>query len=74
MPTAVLLVFHNKQELPKAMTAPEATEKLGLRSLRQWFIQSACATRGGRLFTDSVAGEGGSRKAAICKHLVFVLY
>merc|ERR1712151_516667 len=48
MRDAVLLVFANKQDLPNAMTAAEVTEKLGLHNLRlrQWFIQSACATNG----------------------------
>ncbi len=45
---AILLVFANKQDLPKAMPVPEVTEKLGLHNLRarQWFIQACCATNG----------------------------
>merc|ERR1712151_1017605 len=47
MRDAVLLVFANKQDLPNSMTAAEVTEKLGLHKIRnrQWFIQSACATK-----------------------------
>merc|ERR1719456_494880 len=47
MRDAVLLVFANKQDLPGAMDAAEVAEKLGLHNLRnrQWFIQSACATK-----------------------------
>ena len=49
---AVLLVFANKQDLPKAMPAPEITEKLGLHSLRTrpWYIQATCATTGDGLY------------------------
>jgi len=45
---AVLLVFANKQDLPKAMTPAEVTEKLQLHSIKQraWFIQSTCAKNG----------------------------
>eukprot|EP01057_Protomagalhaensia_wolfi_P002365 Protomagalhaensia_wolfi_Nauph_80__2364@NODE_2553_length_1055_cov_1149_500984_g1997_i0_p1_GENE_NODE_2553_length_1055_cov_1149_500984_g1997_i0NODE_2553_length_1055_cov_1149_500984_g1997_i0_p1_ORF_typecomplete_len211_score22_17Arf/PF00025_21/5_4e81SRPRB/PF09439_10/1_3e19Ras/PF00071_22/1_4e15Roc/PF08477_13/8_8e13Galpha/PF00503_20/0_84Galpha/PF00503_20/1e09Gtr1_RagA/PF04670_12/3_9e11GTP_EFTU/PF00009_27/0_00025MMR_HSR1/PF01926_23/0_00013MCM3AP_GANP/PF16769_5/0_00476PF2K/PF01591_18/0_0051FeoB_N/PF02421 len=45
---AVLLIFLNKQDLPGAMSAAEATEKLQLHSLRgrSWYIQSACAKNG----------------------------
>merc|ERR1712050_614790 len=52
MREAVLLVLANKQDLPNAMTAAEVTEKLALHTLRhrQWFIQSACATRGDGLY------------------------
>merc|ERR1719395_422554 len=48
MRNAVLLVFANKQDLPRAMDTSEVAEKLGLHTLRnrQWLIQSACATRG----------------------------
>merc|ERR1712194_169864 len=58
MRDAVLLVFANKQDLPNAMTAAEATEKLGLHNLRhrQWYIQSASATTGDGLY------EGLDRK------------
>ena len=49
---AVLLVFANKQDLPKAMPAPEITEKLGLHNLRTrpWYIQATCATTGDGLY------------------------
>lgn len=32
---AILLVYANKQDLPKALTVSEITDKLGLHSLRQ---------------------------------------
>ncbi|BES89880.1 unnamed protein product [Nesidiocoris tenuis] len=49
---AVLLVFANKQDLPKAMNPSELTEKLGLTQLRnrKWYIQSTCATQGHGLY------------------------
>merc|ERR1719261_162365 len=49
---AFLLVFANKQDLPKAKTAAEITEKLGLHSLsqRKWYIQACCATTGDGLY------------------------
>lgn len=49
---AALLVFANKQDLPKAMTAVEVTEKLHLNSMksRNWFIQSSCAPTGEGLY------------------------
>merc|ERR1711879_1055701 len=52
MRDAILLVFANKQDLPKAMSAAEVTEKLGLHSLRnrQWYIQACCASTGDGLF------------------------
>ena len=52
---AVLLVFANKQDLPKAMPVPEITEKLGLHAMRsrQWYIQACCATNG-----DGAWGRG----------------
>jgi ADP-ribosylation factor protein 1 len=45
---ASLLVFANKQDLPRAMAAPEISEKLRLHSLRcrRWFIQAASAFDG----------------------------
>merc|ERR1711879_387905 len=48
MRDAALLVFANKQDLPGAMDASQVAEKLGLHKLRnrQWFIQSASATKG----------------------------
>ncbi|XP_041028387.1 ADP-ribosylation factor 1-like isoform X1 [Juglans microcarpa x Juglans regia] len=49
---AILLVYANKQDLPKALTVSEITDKLGLHSLRQrrWYIQAACATNGQGLY------------------------
>eukprot|EP00753_Platysulcus_tardus_P018737 PLAT7009.2.p2 GENE.PLAT7009.2~~PLAT7009.2.p2 ORF type:complete len:182 (+),score=87.85 PLAT7009.2:117-662(+) len=49
---AVLLVFANKQDLPKAMNAVELTDALGLHSLRHrvWYIQATCATTGDGLY------------------------
>jgi ADP-ribosylation factor protein 1 len=49
---AVLLVFANKQDLPKAMPTAEVAEKLGLHSLRGrvWHIQGTCATTGDGLY------------------------
>ena len=47
-----LLVFANKQDMPGAMNPTEITEKLGLteKRTREWFIQSACATKGDGLY------------------------
>jgi len=52
MRSAVVLVFANKQDLPGAMDTSEVADKLGLTNLRnrQWFIQSACATKGDGLY------------------------
>jgi ADP-ribosylation factor protein 1 len=51
---AVLLVYANKQDLPMAMSAPDMTDKLGLRALRPshrpWYIQPCCATTGEGLY------------------------
>jgi len=49
---AIVLVFANKQDLPKAKTAGEITEKLGLNTLhsRKWYIQACCATTGQGLY------------------------
>eukprot|EP00768_Dysnectes_brevis_P003871 gnl/Dysnectes_brevis/274_a305_10817.p1 GENE.gnl/Dysnectes_brevis/274_a305_10817~~gnl/Dysnectes_brevis/274_a305_10817.p1 ORF type:complete len:183 (+),score=45.79 gnl/Dysnectes_brevis/274_a305_10817:34-582(+) len=49
---AALLVFANKQDLPKAMTGPELIEKLGLQDLRKrdWWVQPACARTGMGLY------------------------
>eukprot|EP01106_Pelomyxa_sp_JSP_P000320 TRINITY_DN1048_c0_g2_i1.p1 TRINITY_DN1048_c0_g2~~TRINITY_DN1048_c0_g2_i1.p1 ORF type:complete len:201 (+),score=63.70 TRINITY_DN1048_c0_g2_i1:46-648(+) len=48
MKDAVLLVFANKNDLPKAMNADEVTEKLGLHKLRDrnWKVQTSCAITG----------------------------
>ena len=57
--SAVLLVFANKQDLPKAMPTAEVAEKLGLHSLRGrvWHIQGTCATTGDGLYEGE--GRGG---------------
>ena len=49
---AALLVFANKQDLPKAMSVEEVTKSLKLNQLRnrQWYIQSSCATTGDGLY------------------------
>jgi len=49
---AVLLVFANKQDLPKAMPVAKLTEELGLSGLRArtWHIQGCCATTGDGLY------------------------
>eukprot|EP00446_Apocalathium_sp_SHHI-4_P072839 CAMPEP_0177542992 /NCGR_PEP_ID=MMETSP0369-20130122/61125_1 /TAXON_ID=447022 ORGANISM="Scrippsiella hangoei-like, Strain SHHI-4" /NCGR_SAMPLE_ID=MMETSP0369 /ASSEMBLY_ACC=CAM_ASM_000364 /LENGTH=223 /DNA_ID=CAMNT_0019026745 /DNA_START=35 /DNA_END=706 /DNA_ORIENTATION=- len=41
-----LLVYANKQDLPRAMSITELTDKLGLHEVRNraWFIQGSCAT------------------------------
>lgn len=52
MKDAVLLVFANKQDLPKAMPAEAVTNKLGLQHLtdRKWYLQPACAPAGDGLY------------------------
>ena len=48
---AVLLIFANKQDLPKAMSPSSLTEQLGLSAMRRkWFIQGTCATTGDGLY------------------------
>ncbi len=49
---AILLVFANKMDLPKAMSISEMNEKLGLNSLKshKWFIQNTCAINGEGLY------------------------
>ena len=49
---AMILIFANKQDLPKAMKPQELTEKLGLNQLRNrsWYIQGTCATNGDGLY------------------------
>ncbi|KAK2861665.1 hypothetical protein Q5P01_001198 [Channa striata] len=42
-----LLVFANKQDLPRAMSVSDITEALGLSCISQpWFIQASCAVSG----------------------------
>lgn len=45
---ANILVYANKQDLPGAMKASEAAERLELtrEKRRRWHVQSACATNG----------------------------
>ena len=49
---AALLVLANKQDLPKALSVKQVTEKLALGQLRNrsWYIQSTCATTGDGLY------------------------
>ena len=49
---ASLLVYANKQDLPKAMSCAELTDKLGLREARgrEWFVQGSCAATGEGLY------------------------
>jgi len=49
---AFLLVFANKQDLPKALPVPKLAEELGLSLLRGrvWNIQGCCATTGDGLY------------------------
>lgn len=49
---AVVLVFANKQDLPRAMPVAECSEKLGLHTMRgrTWHIQGCCATTGDGLY------------------------
>ncbi|XP_038553651.1 ADP-ribosylation factor 4-like [Micropterus salmoides] len=45
--SVALLVFANKQDLPRAMSVSDITEALGLSAVsRPWFVQSACAISG----------------------------
>jgi len=61
---AVLLVFANKQDLPKALPVAKVSEELGLAALRArtWHIQGCCATTGdgaewaARTLVQAVAG------------------
>lgn len=46
---ARILVYANKQDLPRAMAATELAEQLDMRKMagdRSWFVQPACATTG----------------------------
>ncbi|KAF5463743.1 hypothetical protein F2P56_013884 [Juglans regia] len=65
---AILLVYANKQDLPKVLTVSEITDKLGLHSLRQrrWYIQPACATNGQGLYEglDWLSSNISSKVAA----------
>lgn len=47
---AAVLVFANKQDLPRAMSVSDITEALSLSGLsQQWFIQASCAVSGSGL-------------------------
>jgi ADP-ribosylation factor 1/2 len=65
---AAVLVFANKQDLPKAMPTAEVAEKLGLHALRGrlWQIQMACATTGDGLYEglDWLSATLSNRQAA----------
>lgn len=52
MRDAVVLVFANKQDLPRAMPAHDISAKLELNRLRrnEWYIQPCCATNGTGLY------------------------
>jgi ADP-ribosylation factor 1/2 len=49
---AVLLVFVNKQDLPRAMSVSEVTDRLELHRFRknQWYAQGCCAQSGQGLY------------------------
>jgi Arf/Sar family protein len=49
---SVILVFANKQDLPKALAPAEIVQALGLQQLksRKWHVQGAIATRGEGLY------------------------
>lgn len=48
---AYVLVFANKQDLPKAVTAARITEELDLTTVKnKWYIQPCCATTGDGLY------------------------
>lgn len=49
---ATLLVYANKQDLPKAATVAELADGLGLSSMynRQWHVQAACAVSGDGIY------------------------
>jgi ADP-ribosylation factor protein 1 len=49
---AVVLVYANKQDLPKAMSCAEMAQSLGLHNLkgRHWYIQAASARSGDGLY------------------------
>ncbi|MEQ2263630.1 hypothetical protein XENORESO_010509, partial [Xenotaenia resolanae] len=45
-----VLVFANKQDLPRAMSVGDITEALSLSGVQQpWFVQSSCAVSGAGL-------------------------
>lgn len=51
MADACVLVFANKQDLPKALSAPEIEDKLRLSTMRRpTHVQPACAVTGDGLY------------------------
>lgn len=52
MKDALILVFANKQDLGKAMSPAEVTEKLGLHRMRDrnWYVHPSNALTGEGLF------------------------
>ena len=65
---AALLVFANKQDLPRAMTAGEVADGLKLKTFRMqpWYVQTCQATTGAGLIEglDWMAGVIKSRPSA----------
>lgn len=48
---AVVLVYANKQDLPKALRPADVASKLGLAGIKRvWHIQGCCATTGDGLY------------------------
>eukprot|EP01062_Namystynia_karyoxenos_P021393 TRINITY_DN1813_c0_g2_i14.p3 TRINITY_DN1813_c0_g2~~TRINITY_DN1813_c0_g2_i14.p3 ORF type:complete len:213 (+),score=100.09 TRINITY_DN1813_c0_g2_i14:84-641(+) len=61
---ARLLLFANKQDLPRALSTAQLSQELGLRELakgREWYIQGTCAVSGAGLY------EGLDWLAAACR-------
>eukprot|EP01062_Namystynia_karyoxenos_P021388 TRINITY_DN1813_c0_g1_i2.p2 TRINITY_DN1813_c0_g1~~TRINITY_DN1813_c0_g1_i2.p2 ORF type:complete len:209 (+),score=104.45 TRINITY_DN1813_c0_g1_i2:80-628(+) len=58
-----VLVYANKQDLPRAMSTAEVTEQLGLRSApaRDWYVQGSCAATGEGIY------QGLDWLAAACR-------
>ncbi len=50
--SAHLLVFANKQDMPKAVSAQDVAKRLGLHQLRnrEWYVQPSSAHSGEGLF------------------------
>jgi ADP-ribosylation factor 1/2 len=47
-----LLVLANKQDMPKALSGTQVSERLGMYGLkgRKWYVQTCCATTGNGLY------------------------
>jgi GTPase SAR1 family protein len=62
-----VLVYANKQDLPRALSATDLAARMGLHDLRghKWFIQAACAKTGDGLYEglDWVVGSLEATKA-----------